>query len=225
MSADKQTEREYAARLLRALESADDASCDEMEALLPTFVEAEQSGLDVESDPAFARLLTHLDHCERCVERYVALSADLAALTDAAETSEPVRAAPPAFFAPARQHENVVLRVLRGLTRRFELVLPLPQLSTGVAVLGPGDQVPLFVDTVNDVAGAPRLRVVLSAGTTQPAVQVIVRETTQRPWQVQLTVGERLLTAQTDERGVAEFPEVAIGDADSILVRCSELSA
>lgn len=224
MSAEMHSERMAAVRLLRALEAADDATCAEIEPLLPAFIEAEQTGVEVEADPTFARLLAHLDHCEHCVERYVALSEELEDLTRAAE--EPDEQPMPktsSTSAESRPQAGVVLRVLRGLSRRFELLLAVPQLSPAVATLGPGNEVPLFTDTLNDVAGAPRLRVVVSARAPHPQVQVIVREADQRRWQVQLTAGAKLYTAQTDDRGVAIFPVVDVEGSGSLLVRCSEL--
>jgi anti-sigma factor RsiW len=68
-------------------------------------VEAERLGQDVDSAPAFAALLRHLDHCAACLARYRALAEDLDALFDMAGPPQNLPS-PPAFFTPPEQRQG-----------------------------------------------------------------------------------------------------------------------
>lgn len=220
---DEPTEEQAAARLLKALEAQDDLSCDEARTRLSALVEAEAAGVDVDAAPEFAALLRHIDHCEGCTELYAQLAADLEALGGAA--GERLEApAPPAFFAPARQSDSVVLRVLGGLRRRFELKLALPRLAPSLPTLGSGKRADLFTDTLAEVSGAPLVAVSLVANAGVADVLVAVREASaQTRWQVQLIAGDRVQTATTDEQGIARFGGLAIATVQDVTVSCVEI--
>lgn len=226
MTDSRQTERDAARRLLRALDISDEMACAQAEELLPALITAEHSGADVDEDPVFAPLLSHLDHCEHCIELYVQLADELAELAMLAEEAvdHPVPT-PPTFFAPAEKPEGVVLRVIRGLIRRFELSLPVPRLAPALAVLGTDEQVPLFNDTLAQVEGSPRLSSVLTVQHSVATLHVTVREKAQTSWQVQLTVGITTYTAVTDERGVATFRDLPVEQLQNLILRCTELTA
>ncbi|NJL33909.1 MAG: hypothetical protein HC893_08680 [Chloroflexaceae bacterium] len=69
--------RQLAKRLLRALRAADTLTPAQVRLLIPLLVEAEQAGEDVDSNPAFAALLRHLDANPESMALYVQLSEDL----------------------------------------------------------------------------------------------------------------------------------------------------
>jgi hypothetical protein len=221
---DQPRDRQAAERLRQAFEpSADSLTHEQAEALLPAFVEAELGGEDVDSDPAFAELLQHLDHCERCTSLYAALAEDMAVFTSDAPDPPQVTAAAPEFFTTVRSSEGVILRVLRGLVRRFELELAMPRFGPSLATLS-GDQMQLLDDTLVDVTGTPRITIVLEVGTASATLRAVLRDaTSSRPWQVQLMGGDFLRTVVTNERGVATIADIPLDNLESVTLRYSEL--
>src|SRR5262249_17868841 len=154
----------------------DDLTCEEAQAQLPALVEAERAGVDVDAMREYAALLRHLDRCADCMELYTELAEDLESLVGEAEPRPQAQLKPPAFFTPARQTENVVLRVLRGVQRRFEFTLPAPRLAPQIATLSGGQQKVLFGDTLTEVPGAPFASLSLSGESGSAELLVAVRE-------------------------------------------------
>jgi predicted anti-sigma-YlaC factor YlaD len=219
------TGSEAARRLLQAFEAPDTLDCDQAEAQLPAFVEAERAGEDVDAAPEFAALLRHLDHCEDCVELYEQLADDLEVLAGEAETLPQVPLTPPTFFTPARQSEHVILRVLRGLTRRFEMDVPALRFKPAVATLGSGKRITLLADTLSEVKGAPLVSLSLSGEPGAADVTVAIRDLAAGSrWQVQLIAGDNAWTATTDERGIAQFRGLALPEGQALTVHCAELA-
>ncbi|MFL5802577.1 MAG: zf-HC2 domain-containing protein [Roseiflexaceae bacterium] len=217
-------DKREAARLLQALEQSDDLACEQAHDLLPALVDAELAGEDVDAAPEYAALLRHLDQCEACATLYAGMSDSLAALADTAVPLPADRPAPPAFFAPARQSENVVLRVLGGLARHFELVLHTPQLALGPATLGGGPDTPLFVGTLPEVEGSPLVSVSLSVEGDLADLFVAIREAgATTPWQVQLSIEDSVQTATTDERGIARFNGLPLTSIWQVTINASEV--
>jgi hypothetical protein len=210
-----------AARLLQALTPTDELTCEQAGDLLPALVDAELAGEDVDAAPEYAALLRHLDQCEACATLYAGMADDLAALTDPAV---PLPAAqPPAFFAPARQSENVILRVLGGLTRRFELVLRPPQLTAGPATLGSGPNIALFAGTLPEVEGDPLVSVSLNVEGDLAELRVAIGEPgAAARWQVQLTTDTSVQTTTTDELGIARFSDLPIASLWQVTLNASE---
>jgi hypothetical protein len=212
-------------RLLQAIERQGDLTCEEARELLPAFVEAELAGEDVDTRPEYAALLRHLDHCEECTSLYAGLSEDLMALAGPTAELPEERPAVPPFFAATRRSEQVMLRVVRGLVRRFELALQVPQLSSARATLG-GPPTTLFADTLPELNGSPIVSVSLNAEGDSAELLVAIREAdaTTR-WQVQTTVEGIVRTATTDERGIAQFKDLALSNVQELILNCVELPA
>jgi hypothetical protein len=225
MSSSIDGERQAVARLLAALTSADDLASTHADDVLPALVIAEQSGADVESDPAFVAALRHLEHCERCLDQYERLSTELAALIEAGDAPrmEPAPA-PPTFFGRARERDGIIVRALLGLARSFEIVLPAPRLAPAVALLeGEGEQI-LFTGALDDIPGSPRLSIGLAGDRAGPTLTVVIRDSVRRRWHVQLEIDNTTLASQTDAGGVVEFTGLAPQVSQSITVRCVELT-
>jgi predicted anti-sigma-YlaC factor YlaD len=218
-------DRQAAARLLQALERLDDLACEESRELLPAFVEAELAGEDVDAAPAYAALLRHLDHCEECTSLYAGLAEDLTALADSTAALPDERPAAPPFFAATRQSEQVMLRVVRGLVRRFELALQVPRLSPARATLG-GPTATLFADTLPELNGSPIVSVSLNAEGDSAELLVAIREADAAThWQVQVAVEGSVRTATTDERGIAQFKDLPLASLRQLTLSCVELPA
>jgi hypothetical protein len=150
----------------------------------------------------------------------------LAALADATVPLPTDRPAVPTFFAPARQSENVILRVLGGLSRRFELALRAPQLALGAATLGSGPQITLFADALPEVEGSPLVSVSLSVDGGVAELLVAIREASAATrWQVQAVAETSVHTATTDERGIARFSGLPLDSLWQITLSCVALPA
>lgn len=225
MSSSTGDERAAAARLLQSLTSTDELASTHADDVLPALVVAEQSGADVERDPAFAAALRHLEHCDRCLEQYERLSEELAALIEAGDAPRTeVAPTPPTFFGPERERDGIIVRVLRGIARSFEIALPAPRLAPAVALLdGDGDQL-LFTGALDDVSGPPRISIGMTGERGAPTLTVVIRDPVRRQWQVQLAVGDGVRTVTTDASGGATFTGLAISPGESITVRCTELA-
>lgn len=218
------TEQEAAQRLYQALTTVDPLTPEEAQALLPALVEAERAGVDVDGDPTFAALLQHLDHNDESMALYLELSEDLELALDP-EVDLPAAPSPPTFFTtpPARASEKVVLRLLQGLRRRFELTLAMPNLAPRVATLGSGgsnDQPRrehLFSSTLDEIAGKPLMVVSLHITANVAELLVAVRDATPTTrWQVNLSLGDRIETAQTDAQGIARFTNLPVSDLQQV---------
>jgi hypothetical protein len=217
---------EAAARLARALSAQDDLAHEQAEALIPSLIEAEGSGEAVDANPAFAALLCHLDHCERCLNLYEQLAADFEAVVGEAEVLPSVAPSVPVFFdKPIPKGDHVVLQIVRGMLRRFTLTFDFPRLAPALATLG-GPQRSLYTGTLPEVDGAPLLAVTAGRDAEGVWLQVAVREPGQRTsWRLQLDLGAQTLTTTTDVRGIARFtlpPDVQLG---SVRLHCEELLA
>lgn len=218
------TAAQAAARLLQAIDAPDDLSCDEAQALLPAFVEDERAGVDVDAAPEYAALLQHLDRCAECMELYSTLAEDLEALASEEEPQPLPPLTPPSFFSPVRQSETVVVRILRGITRRFELALAIPKLVSSVATLSGGQRTNLFSDTLTELDGAPLVSISLLAENGVADVIVAVREAAAPTrWQVQLINGDDVRTAATDAQGIARFAGLAAQSLQDVTVSCVEI--
>ena len=218
--------QQVAKRLLEALDTNDELDCEDAEAQIPALVDAELSGEDVDNDPAYAALLRHLDRCEKCMELYVKLAEEMEALTGAVEIPPQVSLTPPSFFLPARQSDSVILRVLRGLTRRFELTLTPPQIAPALPTLSSGQRVELFSDRLPEVPGEPLAVVTLHVAEESADLLVALRETgPPKHWQVQLTIGDVTHSQATDERGIARFSGLPRKDLQQLTLLWSELPA
>ena len=215
--------QQAASRLLEALERQDELACEQAQELLPAFVEAELAGADVDAAPEYAALLRHLDHCEECTSLYAALAEDLTALAGATETLPAARPAAPAFFAAARQSEQVMLRVIGGLVRRFELALQVPRLTPTGATLG-GSSTTLFADTLPELSGSPIVSILLKPVGDSAELLVAIREAAAATrWQVQAGIEGALRTATTDDRGIAQFKNLPLSNLRSLTLTCVEL--
>ncbi|MBK9941827.1 MAG: hypothetical protein IPP13_09455 [Kouleothrix sp.] len=216
--------RGAAMRLLQALDPSDDLGCDHARELLPAFVEAEAAGVDVDGEPAYAAVLQHLDRCADCMAAYAQLAEDLAAMLDADDAAARVPLTPPSFFVPVRHSAQVLLRLLGGLGRAFQLDLqvrlPLPGSLSG------GEHVTVFSDTLPEIAGAPVVAVSLAlAAAGAPAELIVAVRELDAPthWEVQLTVGGTLRAARTDDRGIARFELADLQAIDTLQISCREI--
>lgn len=211
-----------ATRLLQALQQSDDMACEHAHDLLPAFVDAELAGEDVDKAPAYAALLQHLDQCESCATLYADMADDLAMLTNPALPLPADRPKAPPFFAPARQSEQVILHVLGGLSRRFQLWLRVPQLSPGAATLSGGTAIPLFMGELPEVAGSPLVSVSLNIDGSEAELRVAIRDASAAtPWQVQVATDTFLQTSTTDGQGIARFGGLPIRSLSQLTLNCS----
>lgn len=214
--------KDAAARLLQSLQPPGDISCDDAQQQLPSFVEAERAGIDVDAMPEYAALRRHLDRCETCIDLYESMVEDLDALAGESERLPPAPVAPPAFSNVARQSEWVRLRVFQGRARGFDLTLAGLRLGPKTAVLG--DQSNLFSDRLPEVAGAPI--VVVAWQPTDAAhgtLQVAVRDAGRARWHVRVAAGETVRAADTDERGVARIEQLPGAGLQEVTLSCTEL--
>lgn len=195
------TGSQAAAALHQALTEPDPLTCEQAEELLPSFVDDERSGVDVDASPVYAALLQHFDQCADCLERYTMLVEDLEALTGAAETL-PQLSPTTSGLTVVRETEDVVLRVLQGFKRRFTLSLPLPSLRPALPVLG-GET--LFSSILEELAGDLFVSVSLDSQASPPLLVVAVREAAAIRWQVQLHLDDQAYVAATDDRGIARL--------------------
>lgn len=207
----------------RALAITGELTCEQAQTLLPAFVAAERAGVDVDSVPAYAALLRHLDESPPCAEIYAALADQLEALEGPAEQFAPANVALPRFFETTG--ENPVVRVLKGLTTRFGLRLDRPEIGPAVSMMGSGMSIPLFSSTLDAVDGSPSLEVTLYPYSEPPEVVVAVREQrTVNRWQIQLRLADQIYTALTDEQGEARlsgFSEEQLRAADPWELLCT----
>jgi hypothetical protein len=225
--------RQAAERLLEALNATDGLTCEQAQALLPAFVEAELAGQDVDSNPDYAVLLKHLDRCADCMELYVQLSQDLKALIGPADTLPQARVAESSFFEPVRERPGFVLRVFRGARRHFEFDLPVPPaLSATHATLsgtGAGDEKreQLLSESVPEVLGSPRVSVALVVRPGSAELNVTIQDKPAAArWRLQFKAGDTVHTAKTDERGVATFTGLNVADLrelSQLTLTCVEL--
>lgn len=219
-------EQQAAARLLAAIDETDELDCEHAEAQIAALVEAEQAGVDVDRNPEFAALLQHLDGCERCMELYAGIAEDIEAVAGETGTLPIATLNPPSFFESARENDSVILRVLQGLTRRFELILTPPRLVPTIANLGSGERVELFADRLPEVQGAPLVAATLNAGEESIGLLVALREATPSSrWEIQLTIGSVTHTQTTDERGIARFSGLPPEALQQLKLLWSELPA
>jgi hypothetical protein len=217
---------QQAARLLDALSAPDDVTCEQARAQVPDLVDAERAGQDVDEAPEYVALLQHLGSCEDCTALYAELAEDLEALLGEEEVLPQIRPAAPAFFAPARDSESVVLRVLRGLTRRFELTLAPPQLAPAIATLSGGQQANLFNDRLGEVKGEPFVVVTANVDEGRAAVRVAIREASaEARWRVRLTAGDIERAAITGAQGSVQFDDLPVAGLQELTLYCAELLA
>lgn len=212
-----------AARLLQALRQQSELSCAQAEQLLLALAEAELAGVDVDQRPEFVTVLRHLDTCVACAERYAELAEELAASDNALEAlAEKLPVVQP-FFAPTRRSDQVLLRVLGGQIRRFELELyppPLPKGRANFATLG---SEALFADTLPEVAGDPVVSVALNGAGEQRELLVAIRDADAATrWQVSVTAGSQTRSAITDDQGVARLGAVPLADLDRLVLIFTE---
>jgi hypothetical protein len=224
------TEKQAAERLLSALDQPEDMHSAELRDLIPALVNAEQAGEHVASDPRFAALLLHLEHCEECLEIYEQLSIDLEALISEEEQPQLSRPAPN-FFEPVRRTEKALLRIIRDVKERIELALTIPQLAPVGMVLGDSTDV-LFRDQLAELPGHPLVVVALELSADTPIIRVAVRESAAtRRWEIQARLGDQSYSVRTDERGIAAISGFTIeqlrqaGSSDVIFVEVHEATS
>lgn len=217
---------QQAERLLQALQATDDLTSAHVRDLLPAFVAAEQAGEDVDRDPAYAALLRHLDRCEDCMALYTDLAEDLEALADEEQQLGQAPLTPPSFFTPARQANNAVVRVIKGLKRRFALDLAIPALAPARPTLGDRQRATLFADNLAELPGAPLVSVSISANEGLAELLVAIREASaETRWRVRLVLGDTVRAATTDERGIARFDRLPVEGLEGLTLICSEITA
>jgi hypothetical protein len=227
-------EQEAVTRLRAALTAPDTMTREEAQALLPALIEAEQAGEDVDNDPTFAALLHHLDHDPESMALYLELAEDLAVLMNE-ETDLPAVPSPPPFFStsPTRASEKVVLRMLQGLHRRFELTLALPNLAPTIPTLGGSQsgayrQEHLFSDTLREMPGTPLVAVSLHIAGDTAELLVAVRDATPTTrWQITLSIDEYVYTASTNDQGLVRFADLGVTElqqAAQFTITCTELA-
>jgi hypothetical protein len=189
-------------------------------------VDAERAGEDVDAAPEYAALLRHLDHCADCTTLYAEVSEDLEALVGEADKLPRVRPAAPTFFAPARESDNVILRVLRGMARRFELTLAAPRLAPAIATLSGGGKANVFSDRLSEVQGHPFVGVTLRPDNDRAELAVAIREASAATrWRVRLMTGDIVREATTDAQGIARFTDLPVAGLREINLHCAELVA
>jgi len=220
MTHDPPFARQLARNIRQALAASDDLSCAEAQAQIPDLVAAERAGLDPDRDPAYARLLAHLDHCAACMDHYVALADDMEALVGEEEQLPQLQPPAPTFFPPVQQRPHAALWVLDALRRHFQLRLTLPQLGPSVPVLS-GTQT-LFTETLAQIGGAPFVAVSLQVRGSTGDLQVALREAGQTGrWEVEVALGgTRVAQAHTDARGIATFADLPLQGLQDISIRC-----
>lgn len=220
-------DRQMAARLRAAFAAADSLSCDAAQELLPALVAAEQAGQDVDSDPAFAALLRHLDECDNdCLALYEELSEGIAALDPASpQAAVPPPARVPTFFGQTPDASRSPIRILDGLRRRFTFDIPLPQPLPLVGTLGSSPQVVVFAAPLDELAGKPTLTATLEGRANGAVFRVAlpVSDTVTR-WQVELRAGTLVTKAFTDERGIATFDLLPLEALRRLEVVCEEVA-
>lgn len=226
------TGRQAAERLLAAVNASDDLTCEEAQDLLPALAEAKFAGAAVEADPQYARLLRHLARDETCRALYARLLEDLEAqIGEQAPLSQPPPATRPEAAAISAR-EGFALRVVRGLKRRFEIDLAVPDLTAALAAAsgyraGEARRERLLARDLPDVPGDPHVSVALDVRAGPAEMRVVIRERpAQARWQVQLRVGDALYAAKTDERGVATLIDLRVADLQrqgQISLTCVEL--
>ncbi len=216
---------EAARRLQAALTVADTLSCAEAEELLPALLEADHAGEDPEQNPGLRALLTHLDHCAACLDLYEQiLNAEEAVVGAQERLSDYVPAYIPTFFSqPIPKGEYVLLQVLKGIQRRFELSFALPRLMPSIPTMS-GQQRTLYADTLAEVAGSPFLALQLTREPSGPQLQLALRDPGQaQQWRIELQLGEQTLTQITDARGMVRFALPADSALTAIKILCEEL--
>lgn len=232
------TEAEAAGKLHQAIVRAkggessqqqdpEDLTCEQVQALLPAFIDAERAGVDVETIPMYAAVLRHFDRCPDCLDLYAALSESLDAIEGISLEPLADPTSSPAFVL-ARQSEKIKLYVMQGLQRCFAMVVPMPKLGPGVKVMGSGDRLSLFTDTLQpeEIDSQPFVSAVMYPYGEPPTLLVAVREQHGRyPWRVQLQLGELSYSAQTNEQGVARltgFSEEQLRSAKQMSIICTQ---
>lgn len=210
------------ARLQQAIESASELTCEQVRTALAAFVAAERDGVDVDADPAYAALLRHLDSCADCNALYAKIAEDLAALVGPSEVLPQAELTPPTFFTTARQNDAVMLRVIKGRRRRFELDLALPLFAPVITTLG-SSWAMLFSDSLIEVDGAPLVSVAMRANTDAIELLVSVRDPAGTRWQVQFVLGDATDSVATDSRGSAHFGDLALAGLSELRLSIGEL--
>ncbi|HEU4324247.1 MAG TPA: hypothetical protein VFS21_13935 [Roseiflexaceae bacterium] len=212
-----------AERLLQALRQQSELSCEQAEQQILALAEAELAGVDVDERPEFAAILRHLDSCVACAERYAELAEELAASAGAQEgLAEKMPAVQP-FFVPARRSDQVLLRVLGGQLRRFELELYPPPLPKGRASFATLSGETLFADTLPEVVGDPVVSVALNGTGERRELLVVIRDAhASTRWRVSATAGSETRSATTDDQGVARLGAVPVADLDKLALIFAE---
>jgi hypothetical protein len=209
-------------RLLQALAGQSELTCEQVEAELPRFVAAETAGEDVDADQELAAVAAHLESCERCMARYVALAEDVVGFVEDAAPARPTLA-PPTFFGPkaVRSSELVTVRVWQGLVRTVELLLKAP---SPAALPTFGGQETLFSDRIPELAGAPALIVTFKTEGQMMRLAVAMRESSpQAHWKIRLRAGEVEEERETDQNGVAVFESLPVQVVPTLEITCTEL--
>jgi hypothetical protein len=116
----------------------------------------------------------------------------------------------------------VVLHVLGGVLRRFQLALRVPTLNTATATLSGTS---LFVSELPEVTGKPLVSVVLRPQGDFAELHVAIREAEgNQQWLVRLTAPGYEQTATTNEQGIAQFSGLPLANLGELTLECRELS-
>lgn len=218
-------------RLLSALSTDSDLTCEQAEELVPLLVQAEAAGEDGSADPQFAALFRHFDTCENCALLYATLASDLAEMIT--DPGEPVQISQntPRFFEVDREAREAdreyrtrdwVLRVWNSAIRMLEFIVQPQALIPRQATLGdqPDDQ-NLFSDRIPDLAGAPSFSVTLQHIEEQVVVRVELHDLRAT---VRIAAGDETWEQQTDERGIADFAGIPRGSiSQGLRITCNEI--
>src|SRR6185436_9100197 len=118
----------------------------------------------------------------------------------------------------------VLLRIVHGLVRRFELTLSVPRLQPSVAVLSNQTNLTLFVDSLPEVRDTPLVAVSLRViDETHSNLLVTIRTAeVQTHWRILVATGETIHTADTDGRGIAQFEELSLNNIQKLRLSCTE---
>lgn len=220
-------------RLLSALSTDSDLTCEQAEQLVPLLVQAEAAGEDGSADPRFAALFRHFDTCEDCALLYATLASDLAEMITAPGEPVPISSNIPRFFEDDPKSREAdreyrtrdwVLRIWNRAIRTLEFIVQPQVLNSRQATLGdhPDDQ-HLFSDRIPDLPGSPHFSVTLQHIEEQVVVRVELHDLRAM---VRITAGDETWEQQTDERGIADFvgiPRASMGQG--LRITCYEIAS
>jgi hypothetical protein len=235
MMSDPISAQQAAARLRDSLDADEPMTPEEVQALLPELIAAEQSGEHVDADERFAPLLRHLDANPESMAQYVRLSedvtGDVTTILDEQEALPEATANPPFFFKAEPAPGTVIVSLLQGIYRGFEMLINLPDLQPALQSRSgvrseEGKTVQLFSDRVRAMTDTPQIDVMLHLFAGPAELVVTVGETPVKRWQIDLSLDDRIYTARTDRHGVAHLFDLSVDElqeATAVRLTCTAL--